>query len=88
MFPRSDTFVTESDRVVVKSSPLNAEAAPRALSEPLTARGSHYLRAHFDAPEVDWRPTDERFRDPRTNRVMRVWEDAAGRRHYVVDEPR
>ena len=27
---------------------------------------------------ADWRPTGERFRDPRTNRVMRVWEDAAG----------
>jgi hypothetical protein len=41
---------------------------------------------HADAPEADWRPTNERFRDTRTNRVMRVWEDAAGRRHYVVDD--
>ncbi len=40
-----------------------------------------------DAPEVDWRPTNERFRDPRSKQVMRVWEDAAGGRHYVVDEP-
>ena len=28
----------------------------------------------------------ERFRDPRTNRVMRVWVDAAGARHYVADD--
>lgn len=41
---------------------------------------------HADAPQADWRPTNERFRDPRTNRVMRVWEDAGGRRHYVVDD--
>ena len=34
----------------------------------------------------DWRPTAERFRDPRTNRVMRVWEDAGGARHYVADD--
>jgi Domain of unknown function (DUF1707) len=38
-----------------------------------------------DAPQADWRPTAERFRDPRTNRIMRVWEDAAGGRHYVAD---
>jgi hypothetical protein len=41
---------------------------------------------HADAPESDWRPTNERFRDPRSNRVMRVWEDAGGQRHYVVDD--
>jgi Domain of unknown function (DUF1707) len=43
--------------------------------------------AHADRPGADWRPTNERFRDPRTDRVMRVWEDAAGARHYVPDEP-
>jgi hypothetical protein len=41
---------------------------------------------HADAPGPDWRPTNERFRDPRTNRVMRVWEDPGGQRHYVVDD--
>ena len=47
-------------------------------------------RGHGDAddPGADWRPTNERFRDPRTNRVMRVWEDAAGNRHYVPDDER
>ena len=39
-----------------------------------------------DAPAADWRPTNERFNDPRTNRVMRVWEDAGGTRHYVPDD--
>ena len=28
----------------------------------------------------------ERFRDPSTNAVMRVWVDPAGGRHYVADE--
>jgi hypothetical protein len=44
-------------------------------------------RAHgeADSPAVDWQPTNERFRDPRTNRIMRVWVDAAGGRHYVPD---
>ena len=40
------------------------------------------------APGPDWRPTGERLRDPRTNRVMRVWEDSAGGRHYVPDDQR
>lgn len=47
------------------------------------ARRGH---GHADAPQADWRPTSERFRDPRSNRVMRVWEDAGGQRHYVVDD--
>jgi len=29
----------------------------------------------------------QRFRDPRTKRVMRVWVDADGGRHYVPDQP-
>jgi Domain of unknown function (DUF1707) len=38
-----------------------------------------------DKPGVDWRPTGEVFRDPRTRRVMRVWTDPAGDRHYVAE---
>ena len=41
-----------------------------------------------DAPHAGWRPTNERFRDPRTNQIMRVWEDAGGTRHYVPDDER
>ena len=46
-------------------------------------------RAHgeSDRPSVDWQPTNERFRDPRTQRIMRVWVDADGGRHYVPDQP-
>ena len=52
---------------------------------PARARWGH---GHGDAdqPAAGWRPTNERFRDPRTNRVMRVWEDASGARHYVRDD--
>jgi Domain of unknown function (DUF1707) len=44
-------------------------------------------RGHGDAetPEPGWVPTGERFRDPRSGRVMRVWTDAAGGRHYVAE---
>ncbi|HWF55377.1 MAG TPA: DUF1707 domain-containing protein [Solirubrobacteraceae bacterium] len=38
-------------------------------------------------PGAAWVPTPERFRDPRSGRIMRVWTDpASGSRHYVPDE--
>jgi DUF1707 SHOCT-like domain len=55
---------------------------PPVSERPRWGRG----HADADAPQPDWRPTSERFRDPRTKRVMRVWEDAGGVRHYVPDE--
>ncbi len=38
-----------------------------------------------EAPEPGWQPTPERFRDPRSGQIMRVWVDTEGARHYVVD---
>jgi hypothetical protein len=60
---------------------------PRPGDEPGRPR---WGRGHgeADAPAPGWHPTDERFRDPRTRQVMRVWQDAAGGRHYVADDPR
>jgi hypothetical protein len=45
------------------------------------------LRRHgeSDRAKSDWRRTDEVFNDPSTNRVMRVWLDTAGERHYVAE---
>ncbi|HEY1508717.1 MAG TPA: DUF1707 domain-containing protein [Solirubrobacteraceae bacterium] len=53
--------------------------APRA--RPRWGRG----HGDADAPAPDWQPTGERFRDPRSNRVMRVWLDSGGGRHYVAE---
>jgi hypothetical protein len=42
--------------------------------------------AEADRPEPTWLPTTERFVDPSTSRVMRVWvEPGDGSRHYVAD---
>jgi Domain of unknown function (DUF1707) len=42
--------------------------------------------AQAAAPGPGWVPTDERFRDPTTRVVMRVWVDPADlSRHYVPD---
>jgi Domain of unknown function (DUF1707) len=46
-------------------------------------------RGHAQAatPGAGWVPTDERFRDPTTRAVMRVWVDPADQsRHYVPDD--
>lgn len=37
-------------------------------------------------PAAGWQRTDETFRDPSSNRIMRVWLDPVdGSRHYVPD---
>ena len=46
-------------------------------------RGRH---AETATPAPGWIPTPERFRDPSTGTIMRVWTDPAdGSRHYVPD---
>jgi hypothetical protein len=51
-------------------------------------RQTPWFGGHGDAagPGPGWKPTGERFRDPKSKRVMRVWEDLSGQRHYVPDE--
>jgi hypothetical protein len=36
-------------------------------------------------PRPGWRQTSEVFKDPSTNRTMRVWVDDSGTRHYVPE---
>ncbi len=50
-------------------------------------RRPRWGRGHGEAekPQPDWQPTSERFRDPRTRAVLRVWVDPGGARHYVAE---
>jgi Domain of unknown function (DUF1707) len=43
--------------------------------------------AHADQPAAGWVPTSERFRDPSTSTVMRVWIDPADQSRHYVPEP-
>jgi hypothetical protein len=43
--------------------------------------------AHADQPAAGWVPTSERFRDPSTSMVMRVWIDPADQSRHYVPEP-
>ena len=61
--------------------PLAGDPDAQPSGRPRWGRG----HGDADAPAPDWQPTGERFRDPRTNRVMRVWVDAGGGRHYVPE---
>jgi hypothetical protein len=63
---------------------------PGTAVGPGTAAGppARRRRGHGQAakPAAGWIPTDERFRDPTTRAVMRVWIDPADQsRHYVPD---
>ena len=55
----------------------------------VAAAMSLFLRRHGEAdhPRPGWVPTDEIFRDPGTDRVMRVWADRTGGRHYLPESP-
>ena len=43
--------------------------------------------AHAAQPAAGWIPTTERFRDPSTSTVMRVWVDPADQSRHYVPEP-
>jgi hypothetical protein len=77
-------------RVGVVAGAETHEAAGSAFADLPPLPGvpeAHRSRRHGEtaAPQPDWQPTDERFRDPRSGRIMRVWVDAAGARHYVPE---
>jgi Domain of unknown function (DUF1707) len=81
-------------RVGVVAAARTREEAAAAVADlpPLTAgrppkRRSLWGRGHGEAekPEPDWQPTNERFRDPRTRAILRVWVDPGGERHYVAE---
>ena len=61
---------------------------PPLAPDPGRKGARRWGRGHGDAdrPGADWQPTNERFRDPKSQRVMRVWLDTGGGRHYVPDE--
>ena len=66
--------------------PLTPQPAGGAGEAPPSGRRFRGRHAQVTAPDPGWVPTDERFRDPSSGTIMRVWLDPAdGSRHYVPD---
>jgi len=72
--------VADLPRVPVSGTGPPGDAAPRRVKR----RRGH---AQADQPAAGWIPTDERFRDPTTRAVMRVWIDPADQSRHYVPEP-
>jgi hypothetical protein len=53
-------------------------------SRPVKQRRGH---AQAVTPAAGWIPTDERFRDPATRAVIRVWIDPSDQTRHYVPEP-
>ena len=63
-------------------------AGPSAGGSGRVKRPRKRGHAHADQPGAGWVPTDERFRDPTTRVIMRVWIDPSTHpetRHYVPE---
>jgi hypothetical protein len=66
--------------------PLELPAGGRAAASRPVRRGRRHAQA--DEPGPGWVPTPERFRDPSSGKIIRVWLDPADlSRHYVPDRP-
>jgi hypothetical protein len=61
-------------------------AEPRGAGPPRRTRRRRG-HAHADQPAAGWIPTNERFRDPSTSTIMRVWVDPADQSRHYVPEP-
>jgi hypothetical protein len=63
-----------------------APGAGSSAASPSRPRGRK-RHAQVTQPQPGWVPTAERFRDPSSGTIMRVWTDPAdGSRHYVPDD--
>ena len=77
------------DEAAAAVADLPGVSAPGLASGTATPRRAKRRRghAHADQPAAGWIPTDERFRDPTTRAVMRVWVDPADQSRHYVPEP-
>jgi len=71
----------------VADLPAAAPGTRRAGSAPPRRARRRRGHGHADQPAAGWVPTSERFRDPSTSMVMRVWVDPADQSRHYVPEP-
>jgi hypothetical protein len=78
----SATYLDQAAAAVADLPQLTGPGA--AGSPPVKQRRGH---AQAAKPAAGWLPTDERFRDPTTRAIMRVWIDPADQSRHYVPEP-
>jgi hypothetical protein len=70
---------------VISPGPAGAAVTARPPRKGLLSRRGH---AESALPAPNWVATAERFRDPSSGQIMRVWIDPADEsRHYIPDDP-
>jgi len=74
------------DEAAAAVADLPGISGPRGAGPPRRTRRRRG-HAHADQPAAGWIPTNERFRDPSTSTVMRVWVDPADQSRHYVPEP-
>jgi hypothetical protein len=85
-------YLDEAEAALAELPAAAATTAPGNTAPGNTAPGTRRGRpsrrhAQTDAPAAGWVPTTERFRDPTSGVITRVWVDPAdGSRHYVPDD--
>ena len=73
------------DEAALAVADLPALVTPQATGpRPVRQRRGH---AQAASPAAGWIPTDERFRDPTTRAVIRVWIDPSDQSRHYVPEP-
>jgi DUF1707 SHOCT-like domain len=86
---RVETIYGAEFRDQAEAALADLPALDPAAAPPVKGRRSWLRRrghGESEQPQPGWRPTPERFRDPTTDRIMRVWIDPAdGARHYVAE---
>lgn len=84
------SYQDEADQALTGLPAIASGTSGTSVAARPPRRGLLSRRGHAESalPAPSWVETPERFRDPSSGLIMRVWIDPAdGSRHYVPDEP-
>jgi Domain of unknown function (DUF1707) len=84
----ASTYSDETAAAVSDLAPLGKMASgPPPARAGRGKPGQRHRHAQQAAPAAGWVPTTERFRDPSTHAIMRVWIDPSDLSRHYVPEP-
>jgi hypothetical protein len=83
----ASTYIDEAAAAVSDLPLLRGMATTESAPARRGRVGQRRRHAQHTEPEPGWVPTPERFRDPSTRAIMRVWVDPADLSRHYVPEP-